>query len=85
MKVKELIESLKKVKDQNAMVGFGVWFGDNNFGTGHTVFWDGQCPSEVRVVSTSKSLKVAIVGYADNCLAYTFPENKSKLVQKIAR
>jgi hypothetical protein len=83
MKVKELIAALKKVKDKEASVGFGVWFSDRNWGTGHTIFWDGLSPSEVKVVSAGKGLKVAVVGRADNCLAYTFPENKSKMIQKI--
>ncbi len=83
MKVKELIAALKKVKDKEASVGFGVWFGDQNWGTGHTIFWDCLGPRQIEVVKAGKGLKVAVVGRADNCLAFTFPENKSKTIQKI--
>lgn len=84
MKVKDLIKQLKKIKDDETYVGFGVWFGDRNWKTGHTIFWDGNWNRKVEVVrpNNCKGLKVAIVGMADNCLSHTFSLNESKEVKK---
>ena len=76
MKIKDLIKQLGKIKDKETSVGFGVWFGDENWAKGHKIFWDGGS-SSVRLLK-HKGLKVAVVGYADNCLAYTFNELEAK-------
>ena len=74
MTIKDLIKQLGKIKDKETSVGFGVWFGD--CAKGHKIFWDGGSGS-VRLLK-HKGLKVAVVGYADNCLAYTFNELEAK-------
>jgi len=61
MKIKELIKQLGKIKDKEIYVGFGVWFGDENWAKGHKIFWDGGSRN-VRIVE-HKGLKVDVVGY----------------------
>ena len=76
MKIKDLIKQLGKIKDKETSVGFGVWFGDENWAKGHKIFWDGGSRS-VRLLKHN-GLNVAVVGYADNCLAHTFSEQEAK-------
>lgn len=82
MTIKQLIEALKKVKHPNAHIGFGVWFGDQNWKKGHTIF-QSHCSPEIKVVNRKGWGKVAILGRADYCPMYSFNEFDSKKVQEV--
>lgn len=82
MTIKQLIKALKKVRYPNAQIGFGVWFGEHNWKTGHTIF-QSHCSPEIKVVNRKGWGKIAILGRADYCPMYSFSENNSKTLQEV--